>query len=346
MKVLIDTNPLYTTRGGVARYVRGLWAGIRAIAPDIEIEELSWPVENLDYRQPARAWRTFRREVAWARMIAPRAARGADLLHQTALPLVPFITGPRHVVTLHDLALLRHPGRFRTWQRVTGIRRLQQVAKADRVIAVSRFTADEAIALLGISPGKLVVIHEGGLIESVPVSAPAAISLPADFFLFVGALEPGKNLALLRDIYASSSRPLPPLIVAGARWEGVEDEGPPPSGWQFLGHVSDLELVTLYQRARALLFPSKYEGFGLPLVEAMTLGCPVLCGPVASLPEVGGGAVALVELSVDAYGAAMHRLVHDENWRMDLRSAGLVQAGKYSWTKCAQETLEVYRSLN
>jgi glycosyltransferase involved in cell wall biosynthesis len=346
MNVLIDTNPLYTTRGGIARYVRGLWSAVRASPSDIKVDELCWPVENLGYRQPLRAWRTFRREVAWARMVAPRAARRADVLHQTALPLVPFVQGTRHVVTLHDLALLRHPERFRSWQRITGIRKLQRVAKADRVIAVSHFTADEAMTLLGIPPHKLAVIHEGGLIDAAPDFAPVPASVPSDFFLFVGALEPGKNLTLLREIYESSPRPLPPLLIAGARWEGVTHEGSPPAGWQFLGHVSDLELVGLYRRARALLFPSKYEGFGLPVVEAMALGCPVLCGPVGSLPEVGGEAVAFAELSVNAYSAAMHRLVRDDNWRAALRSAGFAQAGKFSWAKCAKETMEVYRSFN
>lgn len=348
MKALIETTPLYTTQGGVARYVRGLLHGLQAVCGpgDLAWRELGWPVKNFGYRQPARALRTLVREGWWANFPAARAARGADLMHHTALPIIPFVRGPRHVVTLHDLALLRHPERYRPWQRAAGLRRLHRVAAADRVIAVSRFTADEAIALLGLPAAKLVVVYEGGLLEPAVAPGPLPAGVPDDFFLFVGALEPGKNLALLRAIYASASAPLPPLVIAGARWEGVPHEGPPPAGWHFLGHVADPELWALYDRARAMLFPSRYEGFGLPVLEAMGRGCPVLCGPLPSLREIGGDAIATAALTVDEFGVAMRRLTIDEAWRAQLANAGRKRATDFSWTRCARETLAVYRSLS
>ena len=123
-------------------------------------------------------------------------------------------------------------------------------------------------------------------------------------------------------------------------------EGPPPPDWHFLGHANDGQLATLYRGAKALLFPSLYEGFGLPVLEAMAHGSPVLCGPVASLPEVGGEAAAYAELTPEAYGAAMQRLAADDNWRVELRESGLKRAALFSWEKCARETLAVYRSLS
>ena len=96
-------------------------------------------------------------------------------------------------------------------------------------------------------------------------------------------------------------------------------------------------------RARALVFPSKYKGFGLPVVEAMALGCPVICSPVASLPEVGGDAALFTELTVPGYLKSMQAIQRDNNLRSELVAKGLLQARRFSWKRCAQETIEVYR---
>ncbi len=347
MNVMVETTALYTSRAGVARYVEGLLRGLRAVSePDVVISELGWSVENLGYAQPQRALKTLIREWGWAKLIAPGLARSAAVLHHTSLPIIPLDGRPRHVVALHDLAVLRHPGRFRPWQRAAALRRLRRLKHADRIVCDSRFTADEAMQLLGLPAAKLEVVHLGGWLSPATDDLPKPPSvLPADYFLFVGSLEPGKNLALLRAIYLAADRPPPPLVVVGARWEGVPREGPPPPGWHFLGHTPDDQLAALYRGARALLFPSVYEGFGLPVLEAMQHGCPVLCGPVASLPEVAGGAAALAELAPGPFAAAMHRLSADDGWRAHLQAAGRARAAEFSWEKCARETLAVYRSV-
>ena len=344
MKVAVETSALYTSRAGVARYVRGLLQGVQAVQPaDVQVAELGWPVENFGFAQPQRALKTLAREWGWAKCVAPVRLRDIDVLHHTALPIIPFVRRIRHVVTLHDLALLRTPERFRPWQRSAGLRRLRRVARADKVIAVSRFTADEAMALLDLPAQRLEVVHEAAW--PAQTGTPLTMPLPPEYFLFVGSLEPGKNLALLRQIYAGATGRLAPLVVVGVRWSGVAHEGPPPADWHFYGHADDGQLATLYRGAKALLFPSLYEGFGLPVLEAMAHGCPVLCGPVASLPEVGDDAAAYAELNPAAYGAAMQRLVADEGWRNELREAGLKRAALFSWEKCARETLAIYRSL-
>jgi alpha-1,3-rhamnosyl/mannosyltransferase len=161
-------------------------------------------------------------------------------------------------------------------------------------------------------------------------------------------LDPGKNLALLSDVYRSAAErkiQLPPLLIVGARWVGVGNEGAPPEDWRYLGHQPDEVLLYLYRRALALVFPSKYEGFGLPVAEAMAAGCPVICSPVSSLPEVGGDAACFTEMRPDAYLKSMHRFCRDSTWRGELVNRGLEQSQKFSWKKCAAATLNVYRDV-
>jgi glycosyltransferase involved in cell wall biosynthesis len=349
----IDTNGLYNAQAGVARYIRGLLTGLKRLAAaDVNVRPFAWEVENFRYQQPQRALKTFYRELIWARFNAPRNLRkhNVAVLHSTAGPLIRRPRGVREVVTLHDLAVLRHPERFRPWQAASGRRRLKKVQAADQVICISRFTAEEAMALLNLPAARFIVVHNGCEFhpsERVPPEAKPDFSLPNEYFLFVGSLEPGKNLALLKQVYAlAESRKLllPPLLIVGARWEGVGHEGRPPKGWHYLGRLPDQVLVYLYRHATALVFPSKYEGFGFPVVEAMSLGCPVICSPVASLSEVGDAAALFAEMTPDAYLKCMRQVSCEGGLRGELIEKGLTQAAKFSWDKCASEVLEVYRA--
>jgi glycosyltransferase involved in cell wall biosynthesis len=352
IRVALDTNALYTTTAGTARYVRGLRDALSHVAADLDVFELAWPVENFSYEQPLRSLKTVYRELVWTRFVGPRILqRGApDVLHVTAQIAVPAPAAKR-VVTLHDLAVIRHPERFRTWQRAQARRALAKLAAADRVICISRFTADEAMNLLDLPASKIAVVHNGCDFQSGDlkiVERAPAIDIPAKFFLFVGSLEPGKNLALLRqayDIAEERKLDLPPLVIVGARWLGVADEGKPPANWAYLGRQPDEVLAYLYRRALALVFPSAYEGFGLPVAEAMTLGCPVICSALASLPEVAGDAALYAELNAASYLDVMVDLTRDDMAREQLRTRGINQARKFSWQKCASETADVYRSL-
>lgn len=348
IRVFLDTNGRYTTQAGVARYLDGLVVGLAELdAPDLAVAPLAWEAYNLDYRQPRRMLRTAWRELAWPRLVARRRLRrgAADLWHSTGAIIVPLPPGVREVHTLHDVAVARHPERFRRWHRLAGARLLRRLHEKHRIVCVSRFTADEAMALTGLPASRFVVVHHGVSLGAEQARAPA-YAVPARFFLFVGSLEPGKNLALLRQAYALADERgvrLPPLVVVGARWAGVPGEGPPPAGWHYLGRESDGTLAWLYGRALALLFPSRYEGFGLPVAEAMALGCPVVCSPVASLPEVGGDAVHWTELTAEGYLDAMRRIADDDALRADLVARGRTRAARFTWRRCAAETAEVYR---
>lgn len=354
MRIGFDETGLYITQAGIARYVRGLKRGLERLASnDIDLIPVAWEVESFGYRQPWRALRTAYRELYWGRYIAPKIlqANDAEILHSTSSLFIRPPASVKHVVSLHDLSISRHPERFRKWQVASWHRRLNVIRNADRVIAISTFTADEAIKVLELPAAKIEVIHNGcdwheNEIDFDEEKPP--VDLPSEFFLFVGSLEPGKNLKLLKQAYTQAElkgRRLPPLVIVGARWQGVEDEGAQPRGWYYLGRQPDSVLLYLYRRAISLLFPSIYEGFGLPIVEAMAQGCPVICSPVASMPEVAGDAALMPELTPEAYVLAMRELLRKPATRDDLIARGRKRAPQFTWRRCAEETLSVYRDV-
>lgn len=352
MNVTIDTNSRYTTRAGTTRYLEGLLSGLKQLSDaTLRIEELAWPIDNFAYRQPQRSMKTAYRELIWPWLIARSQLANSrpDIFHS---PTGFFVSPPAnmpHIVTLHDLAMFRHPERFRKWQRFSGPFRLRKLRHANHIIAISQFTADEAIKLLGISAHMISIIHHGcDFSPDSPEQLPRGFATPSWFFLFVGSLEPGKNLRLLRECYMMAEKEgcnLPPLVVVGARWQGVEFEGHWPKSWIQAGRINDAELVYLYRRATALLFPSKYEGFGFPPLEAMTLGCPVVCSTSASLPEVVGSAALFSELTPPAFLHAMKCLLESATRRIELIDAGRERSAQFSWKKCAQETFSIYKTI-
>src|SRR5438552_1933004 len=143
MRVALDTSALYTTQAGIARHIRGLLAGLRLLTQrDERFIEFAWDVINLEYHQPQRAFKTIYRELIWAKLLAPGKLRRLkiDLLHSPGAVLISPPRTIRHVATLHDLAVLRYPERFRPWHRWSSKRQFLRVLTADRVICISRFT--------------------------------------------------------------------------------------------------------------------------------------------------------------------------------------------------------------
>jgi glycosyltransferase involved in cell wall biosynthesis len=316
----VDVSPLVQTRAGTARHVNGLLGALTG--RDVEVTPLV-------FGGTGRA-ATVARDTWWYYRGLPRAARGLDVLHCTTFrgPLrapLPF------TVTLHDLALLRHPGMFPRWHRLSGRAGIGRVGRAaDRVLAVSEFTKREAIELLGVRPERVTVI--GNAVD--PVFSPEGPAAAGDYVLAVGTLEPRKNL---RRVAAAADRAGVELRVVGARgWGGVD-----AAGW--LGEVADAELAALYRGARCFVFPSLYEGFGIPVLEAMACGAPVVTSAGGATEEVAGGAAVLVDpFDVDEIAAGVEQA---SARRDELRALGLARARDYSWTGVADAVEAVWGEL-
>lgn len=295
-------------------------------------------------------------ELAWRRL---------DVIHCPDF-IPPMRRRCRAVITVHDLAFLFYPHLLtKDSQRYYG-QIGRAVESADAIIAVSENTRKDLVEKVGAPPEKVVVIPEAAdeiyrLLDPavVTVELERRFGLARGYALFVGTIEPRKNLPFLLRAYAAwSSRwcarglSIPKLVVAGRKgwlYEDVfnlVDELGLAEQVAFLGAVKPTDLVTLYNGARLLVFPSLYEGFGLPLLEAMACGTPVIGANVSSIPEVVGDAGLLFDPG-DAEGliTGLEKLVTDESLVESLRKKGLERAGRFSWTATARETLDLYRRL-
>jgi glycosyltransferase involved in cell wall biosynthesis len=317
VRVAVDTSPLRLTEAGTARYLRNL---LRRLEGQVEVEEHA-------FGGAGRAG-VLARELGWYPFVLPRLARDADVLH-CPTPYGPLRSATPLVVTVHDLAVFRHPAAFPTWTRAVARRTAPRViAAAARVIAVSDFTRRELVEVLRV-PGAKITVVPNAVEETFSPEGPRA---EGDYVLAVGTLEPRKNLA--RTVEAAGRAGLELRVVGARGWGGVE-----APGW--LGRVDDAELARLYRGAACVAYPSLYEGFGIPVLEAMACGAPVVTSRGGATEEVAGGAAVLVDpLDVDAIAAGIRDAVAR---RDELRELGVARARDFSWDESARLTLDVYR---
>jgi len=259
----------------------------------------------------------------------------------------------RCVVTVHDLAWRIHPELYPRKLRVM-YRALYPgtLRRADRFIAVSRHTADDLVRRAGVPASKIDVVYHGidpAFFSTTP--APTSAS-PAPYLLAVGGVSPRKNTRRLMEAFArwrarGGERAAYTLRITGMSLdpEFAGGSGALPDGVSLLGYVDAEELRRQYVGAAAFLYPSIYEGFGLPIVEAMASGTPVLTSTTASAPEIAGGAAVLVDpFSVESIVEGLERVTGpDESQR--LRALGRERAAAFQWSTAARHTLEVYRRL-
>jgi glycosyltransferase involved in cell wall biosynthesis len=292
----------------------------------------------------------------------PAAARRhhLDVFHfadQASSALRP---APATVVTVHDLAMFLLPGTFGARRaRYKQAMTRRAVRRASLVIAVSESTRRDLIEVVGADPARVRVVPLGVDRRFAAASAQDAavaaqrLGLPPRYLLYVGRIEPRKNLPLLLDAYAMARRRHGvdvPLVVAGAPGWLVDDlPGRAAAAGlsedvRFVGHVPPALLPGLVHGALALAYPSRYEGFGLPVLEAMAAGAPVVTSSVASLPEVAGDAALLVDPDdVEGLAEALGRLVGDDALRARLIVAGRERAAEFTWDRTADSTVAVYQ---
>jgi glycosyltransferase involved in cell wall biosynthesis len=305
-------------------------------------------------------WPTSRAavRVLWEQLVQPWALRRiqADLVHGPVF-VGPLLSSCPVVVTIHDLSFIRFPELFRPVNRfyLTALTRLS-ARRARRLIAVSAHAARESAQLLGVPPERIDVVYHGVDPAFHPLPAGEVLSfrerrgLPERFVFFVGTLEPRKNLVRLVEAFARVRDGGTGLVLVGGRgWSydelfarvealGLGDE------IVFAGYVMNDELPLWYNAATVVAYPSVYEGFGLPVLEAQACGTPVLTSNTSSLPEAAGDAALMVDpYDVEAIAAGLSQVLTDESLRHQLRERGLVHAGRFSWPRAARETACVYR---
>ncbi|MBN1260832.1 MAG: glycosyltransferase family 4 protein [Anaerolineae bacterium] len=369
--ITLDVSAAVHRRAGLGRYAESLTRALYALIPGelrlfYNAERGIAPLAGLE-RMPARTvalgykpWRMLVWMGQLARLPFNRLVAGTALFHATEHLLLP-LRGIPTVLTVHDLIfrhLPEHHKRLNRWYLNATMP--LYCRRATHIIAVSEATRQDLIAAYDVPPEKITVILEaaGSQFEPQPAARVVRVrevyGLPERYVLYVGTIEPRKNLVRLlaawEPLYLSGEAP--ELVIVGRRgwlsdaFYAALEASPAREGVRFTGYVADDDLPALYAGTTVFVFPSLYEGFGLPPLEAMACGAPVICANASSLPEVVGDAALLVApTATEALTQALHRLLRDTDLQADLRERGFARAASFSWQRAAQETLALYRSL-
>jgi alpha-1,3-rhamnosyl/mannosyltransferase len=301
------------------------------------------------------------------------AGRSTSVIYHSPYYLMPYAPRVSTILTVYDLIPLLLPEHNTPRARLL-FRWMMTLAlhTARAVLAISEATRRDFLAHFHLPPERIVTVplaadfggqESGGRGHATRITQHASrntqhatpCTLPENYLLYLGSNKPHKNLVRLieawRIVASSFQLPASSLIIAGA-WDERYPEARQRAHElglgarvRFLGPVAEADLSALYAGATAFVFPSLYEGFGLPVLEAMACGAPVICSNNSSLPEVAGDAALQVDpLDVDALAAAIGRVLGDEALREEMRQRGLRQAARFSWVQTAQQTLEIYRA--
>ena len=370
MLIGLDAIPLTEPRAGVGHYTFELARALARESPADEFELVypsSYPPVELGAgdRLPPNLREARVRVGAlgrrWWAAGLPRYAgrRGLRLFHGTNYD-VPLWGGAATVLTVHDLSYLVHPETHERRRVRRARRRLPLMARAaDAVVVPTEAVRREVCEHLRVAPEKVFAVHEAArecFRPAGPAEAEGALGrlgVGPEFLLAVGTIEPRKNLAALVAAFeevlrARPSSPLRLVIAGGRGWlsgplfEAVE-RSPARERVVLAGYVTDEELRALYSSCRAFVYPSFYEGFGLPPLEAMSCGAPVVAGRTPAVAEVTGGAARLFDpRDPHSLALAILGLLDDEPARRALAAAGLARAAHFSWQRTARATLGVY----
>ncbi len=378
MRITVNAEPMTGLLTGINRYLRNLYQAIlseQTLETHFLLPELSqltlpaagdshlWQKKTARIRKIPDALLCALRSGRWLyyenRLRAQLRRLQPALHHETAFTPAAIDHLVPQVFTLHDLSLRHwrsmHP-RERIWYAdIFFARRLQE---ADHIITPSQFIRQELNQSFKIPLARITAIAEAAdpIFRVLPEPEVQAVlnrlQLPAEYLLFVGSLEPRKNIVTLIQALSQVRSDIP-LVLTG--WSGWGAKPWLKSLQEYrlshrvltTGHVSDDDLVALYNGATIMIYPSLYEGFGLPVIEAMACGCPVITSDRASLPEVAGSAATLLAepTSADELSFAIDKLLDDSSLRQKFSAQGLVQAASFSWAQTARETISVFRDV-
>ncbi len=365
LDVVLTGGKTGVRRTGISRYETELARALLAIAPEDDFRLYAQAL--LDDFPVSAIWGTPPFSVAnpavrlaWEHsgLVAQAARDRIDLLHGMAFVIPPLWRGPA-VVTVHDLAFLKIEGHAPKRRQIY-LRSMigQSVRRAKKVLTVSAHAGQDVVELFDIDPAKVVVTPLGVSPGLAPLSPNAreafrsthGITRPT--LLYLGTLEPRKNIPnLLRAFDQVADRLDAELVLGGAEGWLTEELHLTLSAMthrdrvRLTGFISENELASWLSAADAFVFPSRYEGFGLPPLEAMACGTPVIASTSSSLPEVLGADALLADPDdVEGIASAMERLLGDPALTSDLRERGLARAARFTWEATARATLEAYRA--
>jgi glycosyltransferase involved in cell wall biosynthesis len=368
MRIAINTLPMKRKLNGVGNYIKNLVWALSAIDNENEYLIIA-SSDNVCHLRglPGRfcvkmAPNNPILRVFWEQTLLPVKLKKEriDIYHGTSYA-APLAKTCGQVVTIHDMTFRLVPKLHSSYRRLYLRFLTPAVAKrCDKVIADSESTKRDLLDFVRIDEGKIRVIHLGVEKRFAPVSdvqqlasIRAKYDLPREFILFVGVIEPRKNLEILVDAYLESalSDQFDLVLGGGLGWDYsalLEKIASPraKSVIRLPGYVADADLPAFLSLATVFVYPSLYEGFGLPVLEAMACGTPVITSSISSLPEVTGDAAILIHPSdQQALGLALRRVLDDPELRRELSQRGLERAKQFTWEGTAQRTLEVYRSV-
>jgi len=361
MRVGIEARILsHPRRTGIERPLLGLMQGLREIPdpPEVLLYARGEPPKPLDL-PPCARWRTLNARFGWLTIALPLAARRdrCDVLYFPYPVLPPYRPIPT-VAMIHDLGFVRFPEHYPADMLRNLVGPMRSAARrASLLVAVSESTKRDLVELFGISAEKISVVHHGVGAEFAPIpdareTVRARIGIERPYVLFVGTVQPRKNLPRLIEAFARVVREqgIPhELIIAGQKGWLAEESLSAPQKFgiehrvRFVDYVPEEMLPALYTAADALAFPSLYEGFGLPVLEAMACGAPVLTSNASSLPEVAGNAAILVlPTSVVQIADGLARILFDEGLRSSLQQKGVHRARSFTWANSARSLISAF----
>jgi glycosyltransferase involved in cell wall biosynthesis len=373
MRIGISTSVIQRGQTGIAQYVFGLTHALyrhalehrfKLFVFEDDLPFFAFAGDFMDLIPVEERFRPPMEDIFWHQRVLPRLAREMelDVIHTPSYRRMLWRRPCGLVTTIHDLAPFRVRGKYE-WKRMFYARYVARALarRQDEIVAVSEMTARDVVQFFGIPPRQVSVVRNGidhsrffpDSVEKARAGVADEYGLKDPYFLYVSRLEhPAKNHVRLIEAFnrfKAETREPWQLVFVGQDWDGVKEiraamlRSPYFNDIRTLGFVKRADLPMLYRAAGAFLYPSLYEGFGLPPVEAMACGCPVICSPRGALSEVVGEAAALADPEdIDEWKEQMMRMTDDPSVRELWRKAGLTRARQFDWNLTASSMLRIY----